>query len=376
MRIVFTSPYSPRSVSGIGMFLRELSRALHERSHTCRIIAPRHHSARPGSPGTEEVTIAEVAADRLSPFQNLALGVGTARQLLRTRGEVDVVHAQQAHVQTAVAILVARIMGCRIVSTLHARVPRPRGWVRSTLLSLAEWFTVRFSDDIAYVSHGTRTDFGGSFGRVIPNGIDTSRFSSDPRERERHRRELSLGSSCVVLFLGRWARLKGVREAVESAAIVIATRGDAVRFALVGGGSPEERTAVTADLRARGVESAVVTDWDPKDVWTWYNTADVFILPSHLEGMPLALLEAMSMGLACIVTPVGGIPEVVEDGVDALVVRPGDGEALAQAILRCADDSELRRAIGRRAREKARALFDLDRMADDYIKLYSRLPRP
>jgi O-antigen/teichoic acid export membrane protein/glycosyltransferase involved in cell wall biosynthesis len=90
----------------------------------------------------------------------------------------------------------------------------------------------------------------------------------------------------------------------------------------------------------------------------YFKRADIFILPSYAEGLPIAVLEAMAAGLPIITTPVGGIPELIEDGVEGMLVQPGDCQALAEAVARLLGDAELRRQLGERAQRRA-SRFDL-----------------
>jgi len=81
----------------------------------------------------------------------------------------------------------------------------------------------------------------------------------------------------------------------------------------------------------------------------------------------------MSVGLPCIVTPVGGMHDVIRDGVNGFVVPEGDASALAHTIIRCIQDEVIRNAVGRQARETVEARFNLDRMARDYMGIYRSL---
>jgi len=86
------------------------------------------------------------------------------------------------------------------------------------------------------------------------------------------------------------------------------------------------------------------------------DKSQIFVMPSRSEGMPVALLEAMAHGLAIVATRVGGIPEVVDHGVDALLVEPRDSAALALALRELLADPELRNRLGRAARARAERL--------------------
>lgn len=109
------------------------------------------------------------------------------------------------------------------------------------------------------------------------------------------------------------------------------------------------------------------------DVPNLLRSADLFVLPSLSEGLPLALLEAMLAGAPVVATHVGEIPEVLGDGVYGLTVPPADAVALAEAIHRILDDPEEACAMGERARVRAEARFTVRQMVDAYVALYGEL---
>ncbi len=94
-----------------------------------------------------------------------------------------------------------------------------------------------------------------------------------------------------------------------------------------------------------------------------YAAANIFVLPSHEEGLSIALLEAMAHGLAIVATPVGAHGEVIEDGKNGLLVRPGDPAALTAALRRVIDDADLRRRLGRAARARFEEKYQIARTA-------------
>jgi glycosyltransferase involved in cell wall biosynthesis len=98
--------------------------------------------------------------------------------------------------------------------------------------------------------------------------------------------------------------------------------------------------------------------------------SDCFILPSHGEGLPMAMLEAMAYGMPVIVTRVGAIPEAVTDGVEGFLIEPGDVEALADRMLRLARDPVLRQRMGEAARARVAAAYSLDAMVERIMALY------
>ena len=109
------------------------------------------------------------------------------------------------------------------------------------------------------------------------------------------------------------------------------------------------------------------------DVDTILTAADIFAQPSLSEGLPLAVLEAMSFGLPVIATRVGGIPEAVVDGETGYLVPPGDPETLAAALTRVIESADRGASMGSAGRERAAAEFSVERMTDAYRQLYHEL---
>jgi glycosyltransferase involved in cell wall biosynthesis len=103
-----------------------------------------------------------------------------------------------------------------------------------------------------------------------------------------------------------------------------------------------------------------------------YRRADLFVLPSFEEGLPVVLMEAMSMQVACVATHVAGIPELIRHGLDGLLVAPSDTAGLAQAILELIRDPELRRRLGASARARVLECYRLDRSVATLAEIFRR----
>jgi glycosyltransferase involved in cell wall biosynthesis len=106
--------------------------------------------------------------------------------------------------------------------------------------------------------------------------------------------------------------------------------------------------------------------------WELAN-ADAFVLPSHNEGLPMSLLEAMAATLPVISTPVGGIPEVVEHGVNGLITDAGNVQSLANNMRALVDDAELRAKLGRAARETIQSRYSAEAVLPRLERLYQQL---
>jgi glycosyltransferase involved in cell wall biosynthesis len=158
-----------------------------------------------------------------------------------------------------------------------------------------------------------------------------------------------------ILFLGILGRRKGIYDLLPVFKRVLPNVLE-MHLWIGGNGEIAETTDAIAALGLS--DSADLLGWiagDDKNALL--ATADVFILPSYNEGLPISLLEAMSYGVPVISTRVGGIPELVRDGIDGYLIEPGDQAGLAQALARLATDGDLRRRMGHAARERVMAKF-------------------
>jgi glycosyltransferase involved in cell wall biosynthesis len=112
-----------------------------------------------------------------------------------------------------------------------------------------------------------------------------------------------------------------------------------------------------------------------KELGEWYRRASVFVMASHYETFGISVIEAMAFGLPVIATNVGGLPEVVEDGVTGILVPPRDVEALSEAVLRLLSDQDLRDRLGRAGRERVLNRFQPEQIVEQTLDVYARVRR-
>jgi len=196
-------------------------------------------------------------------------------------------------------------------------------------------------------------------GVVVPNPVP---IPKDPSP--------AVGTKSVV-FLGRLGERKGVYELV-GAIHALSERGIDATWTIAGDGEVEQ---VRQLVESHGLSGRVsVPGWvGRQEVAELLRTHGVFCLPSTDEGLPIALLEAMASGLACVVTPVGGIPELVKDGENGVVVSPRDESDLVQGLGRVLEDSAMAERLGSQARSDVRSRYAVDRVVELLSELYGRL---
>jgi glycosyltransferase involved in cell wall biosynthesis len=177
---------------------------------------------------------------------------------------------------------------------------------------------------------------------------------------------ISSGES-VILTVGRLSREKGQDDLITAFQQTLAvSRGRRPRLVIAGDGPERARLeGLAARLGDRVVFAGHVAD-----PWPLYHAADVFVLPSHSEGSPLVVLEAMSAHAAIVATTVGGVPETLADGQSALLVPPRNPAALSAALCRLLSDQALRDRLGRAALESVVTKFSAAGYAEKLLALY------
>jgi glycosyltransferase involved in cell wall biosynthesis len=269
----------------------------------------------------------------------------------------------------------ADILG-RTAATI-ARVPAVILWKhntghieRSALEVVSERLLDPVTDRYFAVAHGQVPYLTGELGwperkiRVIHNGVDPGAFPYRAPGGERPAAAAGLGIRPGDRAVGILAVFRPEKDHATfiRAARIVADRIPEARFVLAGDGpGREELEALTREL---GLEDGVVFAGLRSDVEDVLASLDVVVLSSFtIECFPYAILEAMAMGVPAVCTAVGGLPEMIEDGVTGRLVPPKDPAALAEGIIDVLSDEGRRRAMGVAARERLEANFTLERSA-------------
>jgi glycosyltransferase involved in cell wall biosynthesis len=199
---------------------------------------------------------------------------------------------------------------------------------------------------------------------IAGSGVDVNLFRPVPEAR--------VGPALVVLP-ARMLGDKGVREFVAAARLLRAD-GHHARFALVGGTDPDNPSAVLeAEIRDWVAEGAVEWWGHRDDMVDVYAAAHVVCLPSYREGLSKALIEACASGRPIVTTDVPGCRDVVQDGVNGLLVPARNAPSLARALARLLTDPQLRTTMASHGRRRAEIEFGLDSVLDAHMQLYDEL---
>lgn len=210
---------------------------------------------------------------------------------------------------------------------------------------------------------------------LLGNGVDLDRFTGNQRDdrRSRVRRDLGLPPDAVVVgAVGRLVAEKGYGELL-SAWSELSQQDPQAALIVVGPHDPQKADALDDDLM-RAAEGAGVRFLGMRhDIEDLYTAMDVYVLASYREGFPRSAMEAAATGLPIIATDIRGCRQVVTDGVNGLLVDPGDANALQRAIAALIQDPERRAEMGRASAERAKREFDQRSVISTTLSTYERL---
>ncbi len=193
---------------------------------------------------------------------------------------------------------------------------------------------------------------------VIYNGVDLSRC--------REKTDYSITSPTLV-HVGRFNEQKNHRGLLEAFRKILAVRPDC-RLNLLGDG--ELRQEMEDYARQLGIWEQVSFLGSQSNVYPYLQNADIFLLPSLYEGMPMTIIEAMGTGLPIVASAVGGVPDMIRDGESGLLTTC-QPDAVSEAVLRLLEDPILRQKLGKKAKEESRR-FSAEAMAEAFCQLYQR----
>lgn len=251
--------------------------------------------------------------------------------LMRNRSRIDVIHAHGLLSPSTTALLAKVMLGKPVVITTHGFAADLHLLQNGAFGAQRLWALALMADRFVVISDEIGNGLqscGVAPERLvrISNGVDTERFSpASPAERARLRAELGLGNAPVAVFVGRIEPVKGADYLLDAWPAVTA-HVPAARLLIIGDGSAR------AELESRHVRGVEFLG-SRADPLPYFQASNCFVLPSRSEGLPVALLESMSVGLRPVSMRVGGAPEVLRGFEDQSLVDPGDVSGLSAKLI-------------------------------------------
>lgn len=290
-----------------------------------------------------------------------------ARQL---RAEQDVVVHSHGYKADLYTLLAARMAGVPVMTSAH-------GWTSENakvrLYERLQAYLWRWFDRVVAVSQSYRelAEAAGVPERklvVVHNAIRSNYQVPDAGQRRRSRELLGLADGDVAIaVIGRLGVEKGHRLFVEAAGRLAPRHGQA-QFLIIGDGA--ERAALESQIAEAGLGATVRLLGHRNDLPAIYPGLDMLAITSLREGLPNVLLEAMLHGVPAVAMAVGGVPEVISDGEDGLLVAPGSLDGFIAALSQLLSDASQRQRLGAAAVEKVRSMFLFDARMQKMLVLY------
>ena len=377
---MLTREYPPEVYGGAGVHVEYLSRAL------AGLVDLTVHCQGADRPvGQSPSVVAHQPWDKLAEANDALRVISTDLAMTAAVTGAQVVHSHTWYANLA-GHLSSLLYGVPHVMTAHSLEPL-RPWKAEQLgggYSLSSWCertAIRSAAAVIAVSNGMKSDILVTYPEVpadrvhvIYNGIDADLYRPDPGREVLGRYGIDPGQPSVV-FVGRVTRQKGLpvllraAQQFDAAAQLVLCAGQADTAEL-----QAEVTGLVEGLRASRDGVILIPGMLEKaEVIQILSHATVFVCPSEYEPLGIVNLEAMACGCAVVASAVGGIPEVVEDGVTGLLVPPGDEAALAKAVNALIRDPARTAAFGESGRERAVAQFSWHSIAAQTAALYAQL---
>ena len=360
---------------GSGIVGSELGKELAERGHTVHFIA----SSLPTrlTKLSERVRFHEVEMMSYPLFEHqpYTLALATKMAKVAETENLDLLHVHYAIPHSISAILARESLlphrRLPVITTLHGTDITLVGADRS-YLPITRYGIVQ-SDGVTaisnYLKQATAEIFDFDNIAVIPNFICASDYQRHAVENLRA--ELSPNGEPLLVHVSNFRPVKRPVDCVEILSRILKTTGTRARLVMVGDGS--ERSLAEHRARCLGVEAHCSFVGKQPKISDYLSAADVLLLPSEQESFGLAALEAMACEVPVIASRVGGLPEVVTDGETGFLSEVGDIDKMSADAARLLADEELRREMGRRARESAISRYSTDLVIPQYINFYERV---
>ena len=296
-------------------------------------------------------------------FRNLlyfteALIVG---QWMQSRGLTHI----HIHFASTVGLLLAKTFPVTISITIHgaAEFEEPASFYLREKIEAATFICAISNYGRSQLMKVSPSDQWGKL-ETVPLGIDPQAFTPDSTDSFER-------TSFDVISVGRLSPEKAQRILIDAIAKLV-KEGRRVRLRLVGEGP--DRSSLERHIAARDLSGTVCLEGalNQEQLKTLYRASDAFALASFAEGVPVVLMEAMAMEIPCVATCIMGVPELIEDGLDGLLVAPSDVPQLSTAIARLMDDPDLRKRIAKAGRSKIIQQYNLSKNAALLAKVFEK----
>ncbi len=379
MKIAHVSPEYYPAIGGVGQVVRELAERQVKAGHDVSVFVPDWDKKKRIEKKSDIINGVKVFRCRhIMQIANFST-IWPSVLIKLIKGRPDIIHSHNfGHLHVFLSALASKLINARHIHTTHcpwSDAKRSLAGKIGIFISyniFSKW-AIRNADAIIAITPWELKyikKYGASSQKikVIPNGMSKEFFIKIKDNDFRLRHNISKDKK-IVLFLGRLNPTKGPDQFVKIAKLILEERKDI--FFVIRGPDEGMRSKVKAMI---GREKSILLldkTLDKKELMKTYQAADVYVMPSYREGLPLTLFEAMASGLPIVATPVNGIPFELKNGKNGFLVKYDDLTGFKDKILELLDNKSIREKIIKNNLLKA-AQHDWDKIAEETGKLYNK----
>ena len=374
MNVLFTIRYFFPFIGGTEKQALSLAAELVDRGVTVTIVTSRFENAWPREEMMEGVNVVRLFSPRIKVVGALFFLAGLTGYLIKHRSRYSLIHTFQIGYTSSLSILMGILLNKPSLLKLASSgrggdIQRARRtpWGRVFL------FMAKRASRIIMVSKTVEQELKAEAVNPekvcrISNGVNL-RTCDNGGDKGQTRNKLKIPDRKTVIYTGRLSPEKGVDFLLRCFSKV--AKSISCQLIIIADGPGKKHVMKIIDRLA--LWNVVLVIPTVEEVTPYLKASDLFILPSQFEGLSNSLLEAMACGLPVISTSVGGSIDIIESGVNGLLVEYNNEDGLSQAISRVLEDSELAYNLGKHARETIEGKHDIGSIAEQYLTVYDRL---
>lgn len=373
--IVFVIRYFHPFIGGLEKKTFNLASALIERGERVEIITSRFYTTWPERELVKNVPVHRLPSPRIKIIGAVVFLAALCRYLFNQRGRIKIIHTFQVGYGSAAAIFMGRLLSKPTVLNLACSgsggdICRNR-W---TPWGIAFLVLCRLASRIVILNKNMYQEvqtigYNNQLIAWIPNGVDLTTYHN-AEDRQSLRAQMGIGSEKIILYTGR---LSAPQKMLDHLIVAYARLRVSLPTKLYIIGDGPEKARLQRIIKKYNLENSIRLIPAVEEVAAFLQSADVFVMPSRFEGLSNAILEAMACGLPVIATRVEGNIDLIEDGVNGLLITPGDESGLVNALTQLLTRPEIAAALGQQARQTVCNNYDLQGIVGQYGSLYSSL---
>jgi len=373
-KIVFIIRYFHPFIGGLEKKTLNLASALVERGIAVEIITSRFSAAWPARDNIKNVPVCRLFSPRIKILGGMIFLVLLCWYLVKNRFRIHIIQAFQVGYSSAAAIMIGTLLSKPTILNISSSgtggdVNRhrktPWGWLFLRCCRLASRIVILNKEMYAELKGFA---YPGKAIVKIPNGVDLTTYRVNDK-RHCWREKIGVQNEKLILYTGRLSAEKGVDVLI--AAYAALDRSLPTKLYILGDGP--ETARLKQLIKHYHLEDRVMMRPAVDDVTGYLFSADIFVMPSHFEGLSNSVLEAMACGIPVIATRVTGNKELITDGINGLLVEPRNSAQLTEALLHLIKNPDKGSELGRRAHELVKEHYDLYNVAEKYLTLYQDL---